>query len=101
MTASEVSALISEHTPRIQLGMVLVSLGAAFLAPFICEITVQMRRIEGPHSPLSWPHLGPGTLFSQRTGNPARSAAIDQSWCIEFGRATYTASISGSPRSSS
>jgi MFS family permease len=63
MTASEVAALISEHTLRIQLGMVLVALGAAFLGPFISEVTVQMRRIEGPHSPLSWLQLGLGTLF--------------------------------------
>lgn len=63
MTASEVATLISERTLRIQLGMVLLSLGAAFLGPFICEITVQLRRIEGPHSPLSWLQLGLGTLF--------------------------------------
>jgi MFS family permease len=63
MTASEVAALISEHTFRIQLGMVLVACGAAFLGPFISAVTVQMRRIEGEHSPLSWLQLGLGTLF--------------------------------------
>lgn len=63
MTAPQVAALISAHTFRIQLGMVLLALGAAFLGPFISEITVQMRRIEGPHSPLSWLQLGLGTLF--------------------------------------
>jgi hypothetical protein len=63
MTASEVAALISEHTFRIQLGMVLVACGAAFLGPFISAVTVQMRRIEGTHSPLSWLQLGLGTLF--------------------------------------
>lgn len=63
MTASEVAALISEHTFRIQLGMVMVACGAAFLGPFISAVTVQMRRIEGEHSPLSWLQLGLGTLF--------------------------------------
>lgn len=63
MTASEVAALISHHTFRIQLGMVLVAVGAAFLGPFISELTVQMRRIEGADSPLSWLQLGFGTLF--------------------------------------
>lgn len=63
MTAAEVAALISEHTLRIQLGMVLVAAGAAFLGPFVSAVTVQMRRIEGAHSPLSWLQLGLGMLF--------------------------------------
>jgi MFS family permease len=63
MTAAEVASLISERTLRIQLGMVLVAIGAAFLAPFVCALTVQMRRIEGEHSPLSWLQLGLGMLF--------------------------------------
>ena len=63
MTAPEVAALISAHTLRIQLGMVLLAVGAAFLGPFVAELTVQMRRIEGEHSPLSWLQLGFGTLF--------------------------------------
>src|SRR5262249_45411206 len=63
MTASEVAALISEHTLRIQVGMVLVACGAAFLGPFISAVTVQMRRIEREHSPLSWLQLGLGMLF--------------------------------------
>ena len=63
MTASQVAAVISEHTFRIQLGMVLIAIGAAFLGPFVCEVTVQLRRVEGEHSPLSWLQLGLGTLF--------------------------------------
>lgn len=63
MTAPEVATLISAHTLRIQLGMVLLAVGAAFRGPFVAELTVQMRRIEGEHSPLSWLQLGFGTLF--------------------------------------
>lgn len=63
MTASEVATLVSDDTTRIRLGMLLVSIGAAFLQPFVGEITVQMRRIEGRHSPLSWVQLGLGTLL--------------------------------------
>lgn len=63
MSAVEVAALISDHTVRIQLGLIIVAAGAVFLGPFITEITVQMRRIEGPQSPLAWLQLGLGTLF--------------------------------------
>lgn len=89
MTATEVASLVSEHTLRIQLGMVLVAIGAAFLAPFVCTLTVQMRRIEGEHSPLTWLQLGLGMLFVfefilpcfvclAATYRPGRSAEITQ-----------------------
>lgn len=63
MTANDVATLVSDDATRIRLGMLLVSIGAAFLQPFVSEITVQMRRIEGRHSPLSWIQLGLGALF--------------------------------------
>ncbi len=63
MSAAEVAALISSNTVRIQIGLIIIAAGAVFLAPFITEITVQMRRIEGPQSPLAWLQLGLGILF--------------------------------------
>jgi hypothetical protein len=63
MTSAQVADLIAENPLRIRAGMVLLAIGAAFLGPFIAVLTVQLRRIEGRHSPLSWLNLAFGTLF--------------------------------------
>jgi hypothetical protein len=63
MTATEVAGLISDHTVRIRLGMLLVAIGAVFLGPFTSEIAVQMRRIEGAHAPMTLLQFGLGVLF--------------------------------------
>ena len=63
MTAADVAAMVSENAFRIRLGMIVVACGAVFLGPFISEIAVQMRRIEGPYAPLTMVQFGFGILL--------------------------------------
>ena len=53
MTTQAVADMYSQHTNAIRFGMVLVAFGAALLAPFVAEITVLMKRIEGRDTPLA------------------------------------------------
>ncbi|KXF53077.1 hypothetical protein AXA44_45480 [Rhodococcus sp. SC4] len=63
LDAQAVADIYSDSTNGIRLGMLLVSIGAALLAPFVAMITVQMKRIEGARTPLSYIQLALGTLF--------------------------------------
>lgn len=63
-SAAQIAAIFREHTTRIRLGLVLTMFGAALLGPFTAVITVQMRRIEGPHSTLAYTELALGALLA-------------------------------------
>lgn len=54
---AEVAAMYSEHTNRLRSGLVLMMLGAGFLASWGSAITTQLKRIEGSHSPMTWTNL--------------------------------------------
>lgn len=60
--AAEVSRFYNENTNGIRLGLALTMIAGAVTAPFVGAITVQMRRIEGPQSPLAFTQLGLGML---------------------------------------
>jgi hypothetical protein len=61
-SAQEIVKLYSEQTDRLRAGLVLMMIGAAFVAPWAAAITTQMKRIEGRHSPLAWTSLACGAV---------------------------------------
>lgn len=52
-SAREVVELYSDHNDRLQAGLVLMMIGAAFIAPWCAVISVQLKRIEGRHTPMT------------------------------------------------
>jgi hypothetical protein len=62
-TAAEVAAMYREDTDLIRLGLVLSVIGSALLAPFIAVISVQLKRIEGRSSPLTYAQLALGSTL--------------------------------------
>lgn len=62
-SGASLAAFFDEHRTSIRLGLMLTAVGAAFLAPFLAIITVQMRRIEGRRSPLAYAQLALGAIF--------------------------------------
>lgn len=61
-TAEQVAAFYRENANMIRGGMALTMLGAALMGPFYAVISTQMRRVEGPHSPLATAQFGLGAL---------------------------------------
>jgi hypothetical protein len=53
LSKEQVADLFREHGFAIRLGLVLTCFGSALLGPFVGVLSVQLRRIEGPHSPLA------------------------------------------------
>jgi hypothetical protein len=62
-SALSLSHFIAANRTSLRVGLVLTAIGAAFLAPFTAVITVQMKRIEGRHSPLAYTQLALGGVF--------------------------------------
>lgn len=52
--AQEIAQLFEDDTYRIRAGMIISLFASILLAPWSAVITVQLRRIEGRHSVLSW-----------------------------------------------
>lgn len=61
-STAEVVKLYSENTDAIRVGLVVTMMGAALLGPFVAVISTQLRRIEGPRSPLATTQLALGCL---------------------------------------
>lgn len=61
--AQAVAEIYRSHTVAIRFGLLVTTLGAALLAPFIAVITVHLKRIEGRTSPLTYIQLSLGTLL--------------------------------------
>lgn len=61
--ANEIARLYADNTTGIRLGMVLLLIGGVLYQPWVAAIAVQLKRIEGPQSPLTYVQLGLGTLF--------------------------------------
>jgi drug/metabolite transporter (DMT)-like permease len=53
----EVVSLYADHTERLRAGLVLMMIGAGFIASWGSAITTQLKRIEGAHSPMTWTNL--------------------------------------------
>ena len=55
--AAQVAQFYAHNQTRIRIGLVISMLGAGLALPFPVAITLQLRRIEGSSSPLSWVNL--------------------------------------------
>jgi hypothetical protein len=62
MDAQEVARFYAQDATRIRIGLAMTMVAGALTAPFVAAITVQMKRIEGPTSPLAYAQLGLGML---------------------------------------
>lgn len=60
--AVEIAAIYQRDTNMIRLGMLIMMVGAAFTAPFVAVISMQMKRIEGRFPVFSYTQLGTGML---------------------------------------
>ncbi|MFL0197897.1 hypothetical protein ACJDU8_20345 [Clostridium sp. WILCCON 0269] len=60
---SEVAKLFQTNTTAIVIGLILFGFGGALYLPWTAEISVQLKRIEGKNSPLTYVNLGLGACF--------------------------------------
>lgn len=58
--AGEVAEFYRDHANAIRLGMVISMYALVFFVPFAAAISVQLKRIEGEHTPLTYAQLGIG-----------------------------------------
>ncbi|QEN16386.1 hypothetical protein ACRDU6_30145 [Mycolicibacterium sp. ELW1] len=59
-SAIDVASFYRDHANAIRAGMILSMYGLVFFVPFTAAISVQLKRIEGQHTPLSYAQLGIG-----------------------------------------
>jgi hypothetical protein len=94
--AATVARLYRDHATRIRLGMVISMYALALYVPWASTISVQLKRIEGRHSPLTYTQLALGAglpvaffpalyFFENAAFRPGRSPEIiqtlnDQGW---------------------
>lgn len=62
-SAASLARFFDEHRTSLRAGLMLTAVGAAFLGPFLAIITVQLKRIEGEHTPLAYAQLALGAIF--------------------------------------
>jgi hypothetical protein len=61
-TAQEVVRLYTDHSDRLRAGFVVMMFAAALQAPWTAALTIQMKRIEGRFSPMSYTQLACGAV---------------------------------------
>lgn len=64
LSSMQTAALIIENRNAIRFGMIVAMAASALLVPYAVAMTIQMRRIEGEHSPLAYIQLGAGSLLA-------------------------------------
>jgi hypothetical protein len=62
-TPQMLAAMFAEDRTAIRIGLLITAFAATLLAPFFSVITVQMRRIEGPSSPMAYAQLALSALL--------------------------------------
>ena len=63
MTPQQLATMFEESRTAIRIGLLITAFGATLLAPFFGVITAQMRRIEGPSSPMAYAQLALSALL--------------------------------------
>ena len=63
MSAVQITRQFQGNTTGIRVGMVVMEFGAALLLPWGAAIAVQMKRIEGRHTVLTYTQIMAGSLF--------------------------------------
>jgi hypothetical protein len=61
--AQQIAQIYADNAIGIRTGMVFLLIGGVLYQPWVAEIAVQMKRIEGRQSVLTYVQLGLGTLF--------------------------------------
>ncbi|GAA5176553.1 hypothetical protein GCM10023321_85230 [Pseudonocardia eucalypti] len=61
--ADEIARIYADNPLGIRIGLVILLIGGVLYQPWVAVIAVQMKRIEGRQSPLTYVQLGLGTLF--------------------------------------
>lgn len=61
--AGEIARIYADNPLGIRIGLVILLVGGVLYQPWVAVIAVQMKRIEGRQSPLTYVQLGLGTLF--------------------------------------
>jgi hypothetical protein len=62
-SAAQIATLFRDHTTRIRIGLVVAMFGAALLGPWVGVTTVQLKRAEGRHTPLSYTEMALGAVL--------------------------------------
>ena len=62
-SAASVGHFYRTHANSIRSGMVLSMFGLVFWVPFIAAVSVQLKRIEGEHTPLTYAQLALGAML--------------------------------------
>jgi hypothetical protein len=60
---AQIAQLYADNATGIRWGMIILLIGGVLYQPWVAVIAVQMKRIEGAQSPLTYVQLGLGTLF--------------------------------------
>lgn len=87
--AEVIAAMYREHAQIMRLGFILLQAASALTAPFVAVMSVQMKRIEGVHSPYTYVQLItggcgvlilliPSTLWIAAAFRPERDAQLTQ-----------------------
>jgi hypothetical protein len=63
LDAHQIATMFAEHGWRIRTGLIVVGFGGAIYCPWAAEISVQLKRIEGRFSPMTYTQLGMGSVF--------------------------------------
>jgi hypothetical protein len=61
--AAQIAQIYADNPIGIRIGMIFLLIGGVLYQPWVAIIAVQMKRIEGPQSVLTYVQLGLGTLF--------------------------------------
>ena len=63
-SVAQIVRFYANNTTAIHLGLWMTMIAAAFCVPFFVAVSVQMRRIEGRHSPIAYAQMICGGLFT-------------------------------------
>ncbi|MDT7645424.1 MAG: hypothetical protein QOC75_2424 [Pseudonocardiales bacterium] len=63
LSAQQLADIFTSNPNKIRLGLVVAMLGTALMGPFTAVITVQLKRIEGAHSPFAYAQLSLGVMI--------------------------------------
>lgn len=62
LTGTEIAAMYQQNTWQIRLGLLMMMACSGFISPFVAAISIQMKRMEGSPSILTYTQLSSGTV---------------------------------------
>ncbi len=62
LSGADVAAIYRDNTMPMRVGILLIMTSAGFMCPFVAAIALQMKRIEGELSPLTYAQIGAGAI---------------------------------------